>query len=113
MVDHVQDDFSKPFMISPRMTGSRIRVNVSRRERSAFYNRPAKKEVAPKVVVDLWIGKKIKKGGEKKKSKRSRVEIFLQKEKAIRVGLQRVFRNWADSSSRWTILPLISYVWWL
>lgn len=113
MVDHVQDDFSKPFMISPRMTWSRIGIQVLCREAAVLQDCSAKKEVAPKVVVDLWIGKKIKKGGEKKKSKRSRVEIFLQKEKAIRVGLQRVFRNWADSSSRWTILPLISYVWWL
>jgi len=98
-------------VVNPAVIWSRIGIEIVCRELPTLDDLPAEEEMPPEVVIHGWIGEKIEEGGEKKKSKKSRIKILLRRRKAIRVGLQRVFGNWADSSSRWTILPLISYVW--
>ena len=111
LIKPIKNDLGQPLVVNPAVIWSRIGIEIVCRELPTLDDLPAEEEMPPEVVIHGWIGEKIEEGGEKKKSKKSRIKILLRRRKTIRVGLQRVFGNWADSSSRWTILPLISYVW--
>ena len=69
-------------MIDPSMIRGSVGIEVDRQNSTALEYLPAEKDVAPEVVVYLWIGKKIEKGGESEKEK-SRLHFFLDEGSAV------------------------------
>ncbi len=53
-------------MVNPIMVWSRIGIKIVCKEFSAPENLSAEKQMAPQVVINLWIGEKIEDGGDNK-----------------------------------------------
>ena len=63
MVDAVEDDLGKPFVIDPGISGGSIRIEIGEGNTASFKDLFGKKKMAPEVRVDLGVGKKIEDRG--------------------------------------------------
>ena len=59
MIDTVHRHFGEPLVIDPRMTWSRIGIQVLCREAAVLQDCSAKKKVAPKIRIHLRIREEI------------------------------------------------------